>query len=183
MAKDLTKKQLEKKAAAVYSKAGRARRKAERWEALSPSKRWTPKVKAPGVSMQPVVVEDCQGRGCKVPAGKISVNTYTGYNYTTPSVDYVRGKRGKGFTKPCPAAKTLCRAQLVFVEGSPFLRICRKRGKPGYLVAVKDARHANKVSAAICACTWQSGGNVDACVERVEPGAPLGGLGRARRRR
>ena len=186
MAKTPTKRQLEKRAAARYSKAGRKRRKAEHWDAITPNTRRAPTKKTARKQFPkgPAVLEDCGGRGCRVPRGKLSVNTFPGYNYTTPSADKARGVARKNASAPCPTvSKPGCRSQLVFIDGASYLRICRKRNKPGYIIPVKSAREANKLGAELCKCTQRNGGNVDACVERVEPGAELGGLGRARRRR
>ncbi len=58
--------------------------------------------------------------------------------------DLLRGEGRSVGLRTCPV-------QLVFVKGSPFLRMCSSAGKPGFLVKVKDGAEAYEAAGKACA--------------------------------
>jgi hypothetical protein len=58
--------------------------------------------------------------------------------------DLLRGKGRSVGLRTCPV-------QLVFVKGTPFLRMCMQAGKPGLLVKVKDGVDAYEAAGRACA--------------------------------
>lgn len=51
---------------------------------------------------------------------------------------------------PCASPRATCPVQLVWVDGRPNLRFCKERGKPGYLVKVKNVAEAMQISKEAC---------------------------------
>ena len=58
--------------------------------------------------------------------------------------DFLRGKGRAVGLRTCPV-------QLVFVNGTPYLRMCVAAGKPGFLVKVKDGADAYDAAGRACA--------------------------------
>ena len=58
--------------------------------------------------------------------------------------DFLRGKGRAVGLRSCPV-------QLVFVSGTPYLRMCVAAGKPGFLVKVKDGVDAYEAAGKACA--------------------------------
>lgn len=62
----------------------------------------------------------------------------------------VYDERCKAKGKPCESDRSTCPVQLVWVKGKPNLRFCLKQKEPGYLVPVRDVKHAMEISDKAC---------------------------------
>ena len=84
--------------------------------------------------------------GVKMPNPTLNVpGVEPGYfTATSAKCDLLRGKGRSVGLRTCPV-------QLVFVKGSPFLRMCSAAGKPGFLVKVKDGVEAYEAAGRACA--------------------------------
>jgi hypothetical protein len=52
---------------------------------------------------------------------------------------------------PCASDRKSCPVQLIFIEGTPNLRFCRKRDKPGFIVPVASPEKAQQLAEEACA--------------------------------
>jgi len=108
---------------------------------------------------------------------KVDVNTPV-----TP--EGMRSRTGTA-DKPCDNAKgKKCATQLVFIDGSAFLRFCTKPKSKGMMVPIESPKQANDFAKQYCACvTKNRGKNKKGCAVKVTgmSDAPLG-LGRFERK-
>lgn len=83
-------------------------------------------------------------------------------------------------TKPCQASskegRRSCPVQLVWRDGSPYLRFCTETNKPGHLVAVDNPRDAQGLAARACAQWKRDGKRFTADNPAVQVAEGLGGL-------
>ena len=184
----------QKQAAAAFSVEGRKRKRAERWEKVTPARGQRTVAKRAGGT----VLEDCDRRGCRVPDKQRALEELDGFNYTTPSVRKAQNEPGYSSGALCATMKPTkkqraegkwkppaCPTNLVFIKGQTYLRLCREYNKPGYIVPVRNAQHAARVGAKLCACRKKQG-TWDKCVtpdtKTKVSSLALSGLKRRRRR-
>lgn len=83
----------------------------------------------------------------------------------------------KSLGKPCSTKRKSCPLQLIFQDGVPYLRLCKKAGnrKPGYLVPAGTPAEAAARASELCACWRANRKRFEKCnIDRTR-------LGRARR--
>lgn len=129
----------------------------------------------------PIVFENCGGGGCAINTklDRYQTSFYPGFSYTTGRSVKVdkKGRTKVQQTPPCATSRETCPVQLIFDEGTPKLRFCKKAGnkKPGYTVRVSNAEEAQKIAESACACWKRNKKNFTKCFPSDTA------LGRARR--
>lgn len=144
----------------------------------------------PRADKTPTVFTDCGSpTGCtatKAPAGHRVATAIPGFSYTTPPFSFRKskktGKVSRTVNKPCAQERKGCPVQLVFQNGQPHLRFCKKAGsgKPGHLVPVSSADEAQRLAADACKCWKRNRKKWGACDVSL---GPLGDAGSAQKRK
>ena len=82
--------------------------------------------------------------------------------------------------KPCVTKRRSCPLQLIFKDGVPYLRLCKRAGnkKPGFLIPAGTPAEANTRAQAACACWRANKKSFKNC-----PGIDTANLGGGARRR
>jgi len=61
---------------------------------------------------------------------------------------------------PCDQLRAQCPVQLIFVQGQPTLRFCKKKSRPGYLVPVSSPAQAQSLAEKACRA-WKTPKNTN----------------------